>query len=255
MRRRPRAPNQSAGRYTNDRMIHAYRSIPVDRIRLLIFDLDGTLVDSKADIAHAVNAMLHDFGRPPLAVDVIGSYIGDGAPTLIQRSLGDSASEKDVKQGLEFFMLHYREHLLDNTYAYAGVMEGLELIQRESAGHVRMAVLSNKPERPSQRICEGLGLSRHLVAVYGGNTFKTKKPDPLGANSLLQLTDTKPEAAVMIGDSSNDVVTARNAGMWALGVTYGFSPETLETHRPDVLVDSVSEMIEALGFGKNGARK
>ncbi len=236
-------------------MIHAYRSIPTDRIRLIIFDLDGTLVDSKADIAHAVNAMLHDFGRPPLAVDVIGSYIGDGAPILIQRSLGDSASEKTVQQGLEFFMLHYREHLLDNTYAYAGVIEGIERIQRETAGHVRMAVLSNKPERPSQRICDGLGLSRHLVAVYGGNTFATKKPDPLGANTLLQQTGTKPEEAVMVGDSANDVMTAHNSGMWSIGVTYGFSPETLATHLPDVLVDSVGEMIEALGFAKNRTRK
>lgn len=235
-------------------MIHAYRKIPTDRLRLLIFDLDGTLVDSKADIAHAVNAMLRDISRPELPEETIGSYIGDGAPTLIRRALGDQASEQAVQDGLKYFMSYYREHLLDNTYAYPGVMDALEHIARETAGRVRMAVLSNKPERPSQRICEGLGLTPHLVAVYGGNSFETKKPDPLGANTLLRDFGVKPEEAIMVGDSENDVLTARNSGMWALGVTYGFSPESLKTHKPDVLVDSVSEMVEALGFGKNGAR-
>lgn len=229
-------------------MIHAHRSIPTDRLRLLIFDLDGTLVDSKADLAHSINAMLRHFGRPDLPIDVIGSYIGDGAPMLVRRALGDPEDERFVQDALVYFMSHYREHLLDNTYAYAGVPEALQHIA-QSADGVRMAVLSNKPVRPSQRICEGLGLSKYLVAVYGGNSFETKKPDPLGALTLLRETGVSPQEAVMVGDSQNDVLTAQNAGMWSLGVTYGFSPESLKTHPPDVLVDTVAEMLEALGFG------
>jgi phosphoglycolate phosphatase len=230
-------------------MIYAHRSIPTDRIRLLIFDLDGTLVDSKDDLAHSINAMLRHYSRPELPIEVIGSYIGDGAPMLVRRALGDPEDERFVQDALVYFMTHYREHLLDNTYAYAGVPEALKQISQASDGRVRMAVLSNKPVRPSQRICEGLGLSKYLVAVYGGNSFETKKPDPLGALTLLRETGVSPKEAVMIGDSQNDVLTAQNAGMWSLGVNYGFSPESLKTHPPDVLVDTVGEMLEALGYG------
>jgi phosphoglycolate phosphatase len=112
-----------------------------------------------------------------------------------------------------------------------------------------MAVLSNKPVRPSQRICEGLGLSKYLVAVYGGNSFETKKPDPLGARTLLRETGVEAHEAVMIGDSQNDVLTAQNAAMWSLGVNYGFSPDSLKAHPPDILVDTVAEMLDVLGFG------
>jgi phosphoglycolate phosphatase len=230
-------------------MIRAQSSIPTDRLRLLIFDLDGTLVDSKVDLAQSINAMLRHYGRPELPLEVIGSYVGDGAPMLVRRALGDPEDEKFVQEALVYFMSHYREHLLDNTYAYAGVPEALAKIAENSDGRVRMAVLSNKPVRPSERICEGLGLSKYLFKVYGGNSFETKKPDPLGALTLLREAEVSPQETVMIGDSQNDVLTARNAGMWSLCVTYGFSPESLKTHPPDVLVDTVEEMLDALGFG------
>jgi len=225
-------------------MIRVFRHIPTERLRLLIFDLDGTLVDSQLDLAHAINAMLRNYGRAELPTDLIASYIGDGAPMLVRRALGDPGDEKFVREALEFFMLHYRAHTLDNTLTYPGVMEQLERCQ---AAGLKMAVLSNKPVAPSRRICDGLGMSKFFAQVYGGNSFETKKPDPLGARRLLEENGVQAEEAVIIGDSQNDVLTARNAGMWALGVTYGFSPETLQRHPPDVLVDTTSELGDALG--------
>ena len=226
-------------------MIRVSREIPAELIQLLIFDLDGTLVDSKLDLAHAINAMLRNYHRPELPTEVIGTYIGDGAPMLVRRALGDPDDEKYVKEALEYFMTYYRAHKLDNTYAYPGIAEQLERFQQHG---LKMAVLTNKPVNASRGICEGLNLSRFFVQVYGGNSFETKKPDPFGARKLLEETGVAPDHAVMIGDSQNDVLTAQNAGIWSIGVTYGFSPDSLKIHPPDVLVDSPGELAAALGL-------
>jgi phosphoglycolate phosphatase len=227
-------------------MIRVIHQIPLDKLKLLIFDLDGTLVDSELDLAHAINAMLRHYSRPELPVDIIGSYIGDGAPMLVRRSLGDPQDEHFVQEALLYFMKYYREHKLDNTYAYKGVPEALRALRERSNGRLKMTVLTNKPIGPSQGIIEGLGMREFFVQVYGGNSFETKKPDPLGALKLLEETGIRPQEAVMIGDSQNDILTARNAGMWCLGVTYGFAPETLEKHPPDVLIDEPGELVPAL---------
>lgn len=226
-------------------MIRVSRQIPAEQIQLLIFDLDGTLVDSKLDLAHSINAMLRNYNRPELPIEVIGGYVGDGAPMLVRRSLGDPDDEKFVKEAIEYFMTYYRAHKLDNTYVYAGIVEQLEMFQQHG---FKMAVLTNKPVNPSRGICDGLNLSRFFVQIYGGNSFETKKPDPLGARKLLEETGVSPTQAIMIGDSQNDVLTAQNAGMWSLGVTYGFSPESLRIHPPDVLVDATEELSRALGL-------
>jgi phosphoglycolate phosphatase len=230
-------------------MIRKNKAIPTENIKLLVFDLDGTLVDSQVDLANAVNAMLRKFQRPELPVALIASYIGDGANMLVRRALGDPADENFVREAFDIFIKHYREHTLDNTYAYEGMIDALRAIRRHTNGNVAMAVLTNKPVNPSQRIVKGLGMEDLFVRVYGGNSFETKKPDPLGALTLLRETSTEPGAAVMIGDSQNDVLTARNSGMWAVGVTYGFSPDSLKSPAPDVLIDSPHELAEALGYG------
>jgi phosphoglycolate phosphatase len=228
-------------------MIRVNRAIPVKDIKLLVFDLDGTLVDSKADLTKSINAMLRHYQRPELPEEVIGSYVGDGAPMLVRRALGDPQDEQFVQDSLKFFMTYYREHKLDHTYVYKGVVDALNRL-RISNPRWKMAVLSNKPVNPSRGICEGLGLNDFFVQIYGGNSFETKKPDPEGALTLLDETGARPEESVMIGDSQNDVLTAQNAGMFSLGVTYGFSPESLKIHPPDVLVDSVAELVEALSI-------
>jgi phosphoglycolate phosphatase len=225
-------------------MIRVQRQFDARAIKLLIFDLDGTLIDSRLDLIHSVNAMLRHFKRPELPGDVIASYIGDGAPVLIRRALGDPRHEANIKEALEYFLAYYRVHKLDHTRLYPGVKEMLNTVRSSDGVRRQMAVLSNKPVIPSRAIIEALGLAEFFVHVYGGNSFPTKKPDPHGVQTILRETKARPEATVMIGDSSVDVITGRNAGLWTCGVTYGFAPHTFREAPPDVTVDSPEELAE-----------
>jgi phosphoglycolate phosphatase len=227
-------------------MIKFNRQFDPHKIRLLIFDLDGTLIDSRLDLVHSVNAMLRHFGRPELPDEVVASYVGDGAPMLVRRALGDPRDEGFVKEALEFFLGYYRVHKLDHTQVYEGVTEMLSAIGNANGVRRQMAVLSNKPVHPSRAIVEALGLGEFFVQVYGGNSFETKKPDPLGARTLLQQTGAAAQEALIVGDSSIDVITGRNAGLWTCGVTYGFAPHTLCEAPPDVVLDKPRELIELL---------
>jgi len=206
-------------------------------VRVLIFDLDGTLIDSKLDLALSVNAALEHLGRPALEDETIFSYVGAGAPMLVRRALGERVTDEEVAAGLAFFLSYYRAHMLDHTVPYPGVREGLELLNGYS-----MAVLTNKPVRFSKAIVDGLGLGRYFRIVYGGNSFQTKKPDPEGVNVLLRELAVLPREAMMVGDSDVDVRTARNAGTWSCGVTYGLGFEGMRAHPPDVMLDSLVEL-------------
>ena len=230
-------------------MIRTNRAIPREKLKLLIFDLDGTLVDSRKDLANSINAMLANYHRAELPDDLIATYIGDGAPTLVRRSLGfkddhDLGAEEEefIEDALVFFLEFYREHKLDFTYVYEGVKEALSRLMVR--GHVAMSVLSNKPVNPSRAIVNALGLSGYFKSVYGGNSFETKKPDPMGVNTLLREHGVTAEEAAIVGDSSVDIQTGRNAGLWTCACTYGLSPETLKKIPADVTVDAPSEWVE-----------
>jgi phosphoglycolate phosphatase len=227
-------------------VIKRHRHIDPKSIRLVIFDLDGTLIDSRLDLVHSVNAMLRQFSRPELPEEAIASYVGNGAPMLVRRALGDPSDEGFLKEALEFFLGYYRAHKLDHTTLYNGVKEMLQSIQRWNGSQRQMAVLSNKPVVPSRAIVEALGLAEFFVEVCGGNSFATKKPDALGAKMIMQQTNSRPEETLIVGDSSVDVLTGRNAGLWTCGVTYGFAPHTLCEAPPDVIVDTPAELAEAL---------
>lgn len=213
---------------------------------LLVFDLDGTLIDSKLDLALAVNATRAAAGLEALPHETVYSYVGNGAPVLIRKALGPAASDKQVEKSLQFFLDYYREHMLDNTRLYPGVAGALE----HWAGAKKLAVLTNKPERFSRMILDGLGVGGRFARVYGGNSFETKKPDPFGLNRLMDELEVPPSRALMVGDSAVDVQTARNAGVRSCGVTYGLQPETLQQHPPDLLIDRMEELVELLRNGK-----
>jgi phosphoglycolate phosphatase len=208
---------------------------------LLIFDLDGTLVDSKLDLVHSVNAARRMMQLPAISEAVVASYVGDGAPVLMRRALGPDASDADVQRSLEFFLTYYREHMLDNTRLYPGVREALD---RMRAAEAQMAVLTNKPVLFSQELVDRLGLREHFFRVYGGNSFDQKKPNPIGIDTLREETGAPRERTIMVGDSHVDVRTARNAGVKACGVLYGFQPESFQQEPPDLLVDDMNQLAD-----------
>lgn len=221
--------------------------IPAASVKLMVFDLDGTLIDSRRDLATAVNAMLGEMGRSALPGKVVAEYVGDGAGMLVRRALGDPADEALVEEGVERFLVCYRKHMLDHTFVYDGVLKALERLRLAPGGARKLAVLTNKPVNPARRICDALGLSGHFFQIYGGNSFQTKKPDPEGLRALMREAGVRPEETVMVGDSVVDVLTARNAASYVIGCRYGLSSHTLETVTPDSMVDAPSEWPLALG--------
>ncbi len=214
------------------------------KLQALLFDLDGTLIDSKRDLVQSVNATLREMGRAQLPEDLVAGYVGSGAPVLISRALGGSASQAEQQSALKFFLTHYDQHKLDFTREYPGVRQTLEELRG-----VPMAVLTNKPVNISVRILEGLGLAGCFRAIYGGNSFATKKPDPLGANTILAELGIAAAQAAMVGDSEVDVQTARNAGMISAIVTFGFGRHDREMHPPDIYLDRLEELLPLVSDG------
>ena len=235
--------------------------------RLLVFDLDGTLINSSIDLCDSVNAALEHVHKPSLPSTLIASYIGDGAAMLVRRALGDPGDldalhpnhdDPLFRRTFEFFLDYYRDHKLDNTRCYDGVLDALTQI-RTRYPHLPMAVLTNKPVDPSRDICNALGLTPFFFQNYGGNSFDTKKPDPEGLLTLIDeaavLLGSTPNApalipseVVMIGDSDIDVLTAQRCGARSLGCTFGLSPSALMVAGPDATVDHPSEWPAALGL-------
>ena len=214
-------------------------------VRLVVFDLDGTLIDSARDLISAVNATRAAFQLPLLNDPTVMGYIGHGARELVRHALQDGGatplSEAKIDRGVLAFREYYSAHLLDHTRPYPGVVEALNGL------HDRMlAVLTNKPLRFTMPILEGLHLAGRFRRIYGEDSFPTKKPDPAGMLALLREFGAAPGEAIMVGDAETDVLTARNAGTWMCGVTYGLSSHRLVEYPPDLLVDSLTELLPSL---------
>lgn len=212
-------------------------------VRLVVFDLDGTLVDSVADLAHAVNdaILLLEPGAEPLPLERVRAYIGNGARRLMTRSLDAARIEIDVEASLPTFLECYRKRMLETTRLYPGVGEALARMSGRP-----LAVLTNKPGDMSRAILAGLGVAHHFVRVLGGGDGPAHKPDPAGLRLLMAESHSAPQETVMVGDSAIDVDTARAAGALAVGVTYGFAPESLSASPPDLLVDDLRRLSDLI---------
>jgi phosphoglycolate phosphatase len=210
---------------------------------VLIFDLDGTLIDSKLDLANSVNAARAHLNLPPITNERVYSYVGEGAPVLMKRALGPDAEQEDIDRALAYFLAYYRAHQLDNTKLYPGVREALDRLKDYGA---RLSILTNKPVRITNEILSGLGVLDHFEYVYGGNSFEFKKPNPIGIETILRDTGAPRDRTIMVGDSGVDIQTARNAGVVACGVTYGFQPETLVQFPPDFAIGRMEELADRI---------
>jgi phosphoglycolate phosphatase len=211
-------------------------------VQALVFDLDGTLIDSKMDLVNSVNATLRELKRAALPTDLVASYVGSGAPVLIRRALGGNPSEEELHKALAYFLVHYEEHKLDHTRLYPGGAETLEQLK-----DLPMSVLTNKPVKISVRILEGLGVAQYFRSIYGGNSFETKKPDPAGAKQILSEFNIAPGEAAMVGDSEVDVQTARNAGMCSVIVNFGFGVHDRAAYPADVYLNRFEELLKLTG--------
>lgn len=186
--------------------------------RLVVFDLDGTLVDSKRDLAEAANALIVELGGAPLSEDSVAGMVGEGAALLVRRALAASGLDPEAPGALPRFLELYDERLLVHTVPYEGVAEALAVL----GARAPMAVLTNKPTRATERILVGLGLRKRFRDVIGGDTPVSRKPDPAGLLELISRAGAAPATTWLVGDSQVDLETARRAGVRICLARYGF---------------------------------
>ena len=211
---------------------------------LIVFDLDGTLVDSSVDLANAVNALLLELGARPLAEPAIIGMVGEGANVLVRRALTAASLDPETPGALERFLAHYDPHLLDHTVPNPGMVETLNLV----GANLPMALLTNKPIRATEVMLEGLGLRRYFRDVIGGDTALGRKPAPAGLMHLAATAAVAPARVLMVGDSPVDLATARNAGtqicLARYGFGYRFAPE--DFRGDELFIDSPGDLVDLL---------
>ena len=213
-------------------------------MRLVVFDLDGTLVDSRQDLADSANALIVERGGAPLPVDSVAGMVGEGAALLVRRALTAAGLEPDLDTALPRFLQLYDQRLLEHTHLYSGTAELLDAL----ASRVTMAVLTNKPQRPTEAILRGLNLHRYFAHVIGGDTRFGRKPDPAGLQHLMAVAASSAIDTVLVGDSAIDLRTARAAGVPICLVKYGFGfpLAAAEMSGDERLADSPGQLVEIL---------
>ncbi|HZP43829.1 MAG TPA: HAD-IA family hydrolase [Candidatus Binatia bacterium] len=209
------------------------------------FDLDGTLVDSRADLAAAVNYVMRRLGLPEVPPPRLYTYVGEGARVLVERALGPAHRDR-LEEGVALFMPWYAEHLLDATRPYPGMVEALAALAERGAA---LSVLTNKPVAMSRAILDGLGLSARFVDVIGGDSLPTRKPDPAGLERLRAATGTARDRMLLVGDSAIDVRTARAGGVAFCGVAWGLAPDALRAAAPERTIAHPAELVAVVERG------
>lgn len=212
--------------------------MPATPFDLVVFDLDGTLVETRQGICDSVAHALTELGREPLSLETVVGYVGDGARKLMERSLGAHPSEDDVDRALRLFVGHYFDHCTVGSDLYTGVEETLAAL-----ADLPLAVLTNKPRAPSERIIESLGLRTRFRELIGGDTEVPRKPDPAGLLGLVERWGTTPGRTLLVGDTSVDVRTARNCGAAVAGAMWGFRPQDFEADPPDWRLDGFASLL------------
>lgn len=210
--------------------------------RLFIFDLDGTLIDSKEDIAATVNLVLEKLDFPHLPVSKVVEFVGNGVKKLLERTLREihrrEPEEALLRRGVDLFREEYPHHMLDRTRLYPGVEEALSLLS-----WAEMTVVSNKPERYSKPILDELGVAGRFRAILGEETTHAYKPDPAPLKVAMELCGAAAADTVMVGDSSADIEAGKAAGVATCAVTGGFhTGEELRACEPDLIIDGLPEL-------------
>ncbi len=210
---------------------------PDGPLRYLLFDVDGTLIETLADIAGSVNHALRRLGFPTRSIGEVNDFVGRGVEHLMRRSLG-AGREDLLEKGLGFFREHYGEHCLDNSKLMPGAVACLEKFADRPLG-----VVSNKPERYVRRMLEGLGIDRYFRVVFGGDSVEEKKPSPLMVTEILKRLGVSREGGILVGDHTVDIETGRAAGVYTVAVLGGFASRAeLEAASPDYLAENPPEV-------------
>jgi len=217
---------------------------PIYRCRLFLFDLDGTLVDSREDIARALNSVLARMGLSCLSMEDVLCFVGDGVEALIRRALlkvsGVEPGPDRVRQGMQFMVQEYDLRLIDSTRLYPGVRETLAAL----AGAC-LALISNKPEKFSRRILEAFGIADRFCLVLGGDSLPERKPHPAPLLEAMSLCRALPSETVMVGDSPADILAGKAAGAITCGVCGGFRPRAdLEAAGSDLIIDRFPDLLQ-----------
>jgi phosphoglycolate phosphatase len=219
-----------------------YMNIPVlDSIRGIMFDLDGTLVDSRRDLTTAVNCMRRSFNLSPLPFDLVTSFIGNGARKLVERSLRDT--DIDIDAGLACFKAHYDQHLADETTCYPDVPDTLEQLIKHN---VKCAIITNKPEAPARAVLAALAIEHYFDPIAGGDTFPYLKPDPYALARITEQWNLEPGNVLMVGDHMTDIAAAHNASIQSVYITSGYG--RMGDHTPDIQLETIAGLLYLTGI-------
>ena len=183
----------------------------------IIFDLDGTIIDTREDLALAINLTRKDYGLPNFSVKKIASYVGNGARKLVERSFAET--DIPIDEALSKYQKHYSEHLTDNTYCYKGAVETLEKLTERG---IKCAILTNKPEAPTLEILKRMNLARFFNPIFGGDSTPYLKPDPGALNIIIEKWNLPKESLLMAGDNYTDIHVAKNAEIKSVFFTFGY---------------------------------